>query len=137
MRKILIFLLCLLCITGCKVNEKIIEVPVEVPVIKTEYVVNNDSVYVHDSIWVYERVKDDTVFIEKYKEHIKYICETDTVIKNDTISVPVEIKTTEYVEVEKKLNWFQQTFIGIGIISLLAGVFYIIFKYLKNKYTCI
>lgn len=128
------FLIMLLLITGCKTQEIIKEVQIPVETIKTEYIVNKDSVYVHDSVYTYIKEKNDTVYIEKYKEHIKYICETDTVIQNDTIPQIVEIKTTEYVEVEKKLHWYQKLFIFIGVLSIIGIIAYIGWKYYKNKY---
>ena len=63
---------------GCKVKEYI-EVPVEVEKIKTEYVHQLDSIYLHDSISTYIIQKGDTVFIDRYKYKIKEVFRTDTV----------------------------------------------------------
>lgn len=92
------------------------EVPVEI--IKKEYVYNTkiDSVIIKDSVdrWL----SGDTQYI--YKERIKYryVSKVDTIIKTDSIEVPIEIKTTEIKEVNK-IKWYQKALMGLGGIFLL------------------
>lgn len=119
---ILILLLSLsLVFTGCKTIETKVEyVPVEK--IKTEYIHNTDSIYLHDSINTYILQKGDTIFINKYKYKIKEIYRTDTVCKTDTIPV---INTVEkVVEANKLYNW-QKTLMytgGVGVLILLGFI---------------
>lgn len=96
---------------------------------KTEYVyrdrVVRDSLYLHDSIYVKEYVKGDTVFSQKYV--YKYIYKdkyrTDTLLRevHDTTRIPVQI--------EKPLSWAQKTKLGAfwwllgAVVALLAWTF--------------
>lgn len=121
MRGLLIAILLFICAacTTTKYIEK--EVPVEIEKVRTEYInqLYRDSVFVHDSIDRY--ISGDTVYLNKYKYIYKYKNRTDTVIQNDTIQVPVEIKTTEIKEVEKKLKGYQSflMYFGFGFILIL------------------
>ena len=111
---ILIFI-CASCTTT-----KYVDRPVPVETIRTEYVnqLYRDSVFVHDSIDRY--VQGDTVYQYKYKYIYKYLNRTDTVVKTDSIEVPVEIKTTEVKEVNK-IKGYQSflMYFGLGFILIL------------------
>ena len=100
MRSLLIAILIFIC-ASCTTT-KYVDRPVPVETVRTEYVnqLYRDSVFVHDSIDRY--VSGDTVYQYKYKYIYKYLNRTDTVVKTDSIQVPVEIKTTEIKEVVKK-----------------------------------
>lgn len=106
----------LLCIS-CTVT-KYVDRPVPVETVRTEYVnkIFRDSVVVHDSIDRY--VSGDTVWLHKYKYIYVYRDRIDTVAVNDTVEIPVEVKTTEVKEVNK-LKWYQTTLMWIGGLSLL------------------
>lgn len=116
MRGLLIAILIFFCVS-CTTT-KYVDRPVPVETVRTEYInqLYRDSVFVHDSIDRY--ISGDTVFQYKYKYIYKYLNRTDTVVKNDTIQVPVEIKTTEIKEVNK-LRWYQITLMWVGGLSLL------------------
>jgi hypothetical protein len=92
MRKLLIAILLLICVscTSTRTIEK--EVPVET--VRIEYInqLYRDSIFVHDSIDRY--ISGDTVYQYKYKYIYKYLNRTDTVVKTDSIEVPIEVKTT-------------------------------------------
>lgn len=122
----IILVLCIILLTGCHSPKEIIrEVPVEV--IKTEYQTQyiHDSIYQHDSTYIY--MKGDTVF--KTVDKLKYIERTvhDTLITHDTI--PQTITVTEVVEKKVPQWWPVWLFCGL-IIS--GGIVYIIYKF-KNK----
>lgn len=93
----------------------------EIQTIRTEYVDrwHTDSVYIHDtdSIFIKQEQRHDTIIqtVEKWKvsTKIKLVRDTVSVIKTDTI------RSTEVVEVEKKLSWTQQAYIGFGKAFLL------------------
>nr|DAH01891.1 MAG TPA: hypothetical protein [Crassvirales sp.] len=56
----------------------------------------------------------------KYKYIYKYLNRTDTIVKTDSIEVPVEVKTTEIKEVNKLKGY--QSFLmcfGFGFILIL------------------
>lgn len=111
--------------TGCKtVAEKQIEY-VPVKKIKTEYIHNIDSIYLHDSINTYILQKGDTVYVNKYKQKIKEIYKTDTICKTDT--VPTINIVEKQVEVNKLYNW-QKALMYIGGVGLLILLGFILKK---------
>ena len=109
-----IILMFTLLLSGCKTTEYI-KVPVET--IRTEYKVQKDSIYLHDSINVYTETKGDTVYITKLKYKIKETFKTDTILKRDSIPVIVEVE--KVVEVNKLHSW-QKTLMWIGGVGLLV-----------------
>lgn len=109
-----IILMFTLLLSGCKTTEYI-KVPVET--IRTEYKVQKDSIYLHDSINVYTETKGDTVYITKLKYKIKETFKTDTVLKRDSIPVIVEVE--KVVEVNKLHSW-QKTLMQMGGVGLLV-----------------
>lgn len=109
-----IILMFTLLLSGCKTTEYI-KVPVET--VRTEYKVQKDSIYLHDSINVYTETKGDTVYITKLKYKIKETFKTDTILKRDSIPVIVEVE--KVVEVNKLHSW-QKTLMWIGGVGLLV-----------------
>lgn len=105
--------------TSCG-STRIIETPVEVETIRTEYIntVAYDSIYLRDSIYIESR--NDTVFKTKYIEKYKLKTVYDTIRKTDSIQVPVPITTTitETKEVNK-LYWWQTMFMYLGIAATI------------------
>ena len=118
-----IILLFTLLLSGCKTTEYI-KVPVET--IRTEYKVQKDSIYLHDSINVYTETKGDTVYITKLKYKIKETFKTDTVLKRDSIPVIVEVE--KVVEVNKLHSW-QKTLMWIGGVGVLVLLGFVINKF--------
>ena len=119
--------LMLILLSSCRTITKV----VEVPVIKTEYIVKEktDSILIHDSI---DRViKNDSIIIDRWHTQYKYIHRIDTVIKNDTITQTVTV--TETV-VEYRVSKVQKFFIWIGVITLILIILYIALFVLKKIY---
>ena len=118
MKNLILILFILLCVS-CSTT-KYVDRPVPVETVRTEYVnqLYRDSVFVHDSIDRY--IQGDTVYQYKYKYIYKYLNRTDTVVKTDSIEVPVEIKTTEVKEVNK-IKGYQSflMYFGFGFILIL------------------
>lgn len=117
MRGLLIAILIFLCIS-CTTT-RYIDKPVIVETVRTEYInqLYKDSIFIHDSIDRY--ISNDTVYQYKYKYIYKYLNRIDTIIKTDSIEIPIEIKVTEIKEVNK-LRWYQTTFMWIGGLSLFV-----------------
>lgn len=120
-----------LCLCSCKGKEYVIE-RVEVPVVVTqEHTIESvkidhvrDTLIQRDSVFHY--VKGDTVLIEKwhYLQGTSNVVRVDTLIKTDSVQVPVEVvrETVQTVEVEKALSWWQRCFITLGkILTALLG----------------
>ena len=119
--------LMLILLSSCKTITKV----VEVPVIKTEYIVKEktDSVLIHDSI---DRViKNDSVIIDRWHTQYKYIHCIDTVMKTDTITQTVTVPETV---VEYRVSKVQKFFIWIGVITLILIILYIALFILKKIY---
>ena len=118
MRKFLfgILMMSLLLFNSCKTTEYV-QVPIET--VRTEYKVQKDSIYLHDSVNVYTEVKGDTVYVNKFKYKIKEIFITDTILKRDSIPVVVEVQKT--IQVNKLYSW-QKALMwigGVGVVILL------------------
>lgn len=111
MRSLLIAILIFIC-ASCTTT-KYIDRPVPVETVRTEYVnqLYRDSVFVHDSIDRY--ISGDTIYQYKYKYIYKYLNRTDTLVKTDSLEVPVEIKVTEIKEVNK-IRWYQSALMWLG-----------------------
>lgn len=145
MRKLWLFLIVILAITSCRtvkyIDKTIVDsTEIAVPITNTKIEYRDrflyDSIYVHDSIFTL--IKDDTVYISKNKETNRLVNKTDTIIKTDTIKVPVEItktvtKTKTCVNEVNKLYWWQKILMSIGGIAFVLIIIYIVLK-IKNLY---
>lgn len=114
----IILLMLAICLTSCR---NIKYVPVET--VKTEYKTRDsirfDSIYEHDSIFLF--VKGDTVYKEKYRYKYRYLTinKTDTVMLTDSVQIPYPV--------EKQLTRWQQMKIelggwAVGVIVILSIV---------------
>ena len=145
MRKLWLFLTVTLVLTSCRTVKYIDRTVVDsteiaVPITNTKIEYRDrflyDSIYVHDSIFTL--IKNDTVYISKNKETNRLVNKTDTIIKTDTIKVPVEItktvtKTETCVNEVNKLYWWQKILMSIGGIVFVLIIIYIVLK-IKNLY---
>lgn len=128
-------LLCLvLSLCSCKPVKEIQVERVEVPVpVVQEHTIESvrvdhvrDTLIQRDSVFHY--VKGDTVLVEKwhYLKGATNVVRVDTLIKTDSVEVPVEVVrekvVTKVEEVERQLTWWQKTKMGmgIGLLVLLA-----------------
>lgn len=123
---IVVGLLTVLLLGGCKTKEYI-----KVPEHHTEYVVRKDtvakldSIYVKDSVYVFQ--KGDTVVISKiaYRDRYRniYKVKLDTIFKHDSITVPVPCERT-LTKGEQRLMTLGRCYIGtlLALLSLLMVV---------------
>lgn len=128
MRSLLIAILIFI-VVSCTTT-KYVDRPVLVETVRTEYVnqLYKDSIFVHDSIDRF--ISGDTVYQYKYKYIYKYFNRTDTVVKTDSIEVPVEIKTTEVKEVNR-IKGYQSFLMCFGSVFILILVYKVI-KFIKT-----
>lgn len=124
---------------ACKPVKEVQIERVEVPVVVTqEHTIESvkidhirDTLIQRDSVFHY--IKGDTVLIERwhYTQGSVNVVRVDTLVKTDSVQVPVEVVResvkTEIKEVNR-LTWAQKTLIGFGGIALLAGCIFILFK---------
>lgn len=121
MKKLLLFVMAVVVASACTTTKY-----VEVPVVHTDTLIvtnhQKDSVWLHDSIYLHEWMKGDTVMVDRVVYHTKYQerLRTDTVYqhKTDTVAKPYPVE----VKVEKELTWWQKTRIHAGeaLLVLLA-----------------
>ena len=145
MRKFWLFIIVTLTLTSCRTVKYIDRTVVDsteiaVPITNTKIEYRDrflyDSIYVHDS--VFTLIKGDTVYISNNKETNHLVNKTNTIVKTDTIKVPVEItktvtKTETCANEVNKLYWWQKILISIGGIVFVLIIIYIVLK-IKNLY---
>lgn len=126
MRRAVILLLAALLLSACG---SIRYVPVET--VRSDTLIRNvtrlDSIYVRDSIYVYQKGDTVTKYVEKWR--YKYKTKTDTlyIAKRDTVTVTVtEVR-------EKPIKWYNQGFIWVGRLCCIAFILWVIFLYLRRK----
>lgn len=143
MRRLWLFIIVTLILTSCRTVKYIDRMVVDsteiaVPITNTKIEYRDrflyDSIYVHDSIFTF--IKGDTVYISKNKETNRLVNKDNTIIKTDTIKVPVEItKTVTKTEIQIKevnrLYWWQKGLIYLGLIVLISGIVFLIIKIKK------
>ena len=103
-----IILILMSMLTSCSHKVRYITQTVEVPKIQKEYVNRVDSIYIKDidSIYVDRYLKSDTQYIEttKIKYRDRYAIHTDTILKTDSIFVPVRYDNPELLSEIDTLN---------------------------------
>ena len=103
-----IALILLSMLTSCSLNVRYVTETVEIPKIQKEFVNRVDSVFIKDidSIYTDRYIKSDTVYIEKnkIKYRNRYAIHTDTILKTDSIFVPVKYQDSTLIEEIDKLK---------------------------------
>lgn len=94
-----IILILMSMLTSCSHKVRYVTQTVEIPKIQKEYVNRVDSIYIKDvdSVFVDRYLKSDTQYIEttKIKYRDRYALHTDTILKTDSIFVPVRYDNPE------------------------------------------
>lgn len=121
---IIVGFLIVLLLGGCKSKEYI-----TVPEYHTEYVCRTDtfhkmdSVYLKDSVYVYQ--KGDTVYYNKvaYRDrwHNIYKVKTDTIIKKDSVSVPYPAKNEQRL---MTLGRLFLAFLFLVVVTMVSGIWW-------------
>lgn len=103
-----IILILMSMLTSCSHKVRYVTQTVEIPKIQKEYVNRVDSIYIKDvdSIYTDRYIKSDTVYIEKnrIKYRDRYALHTDTLLKTDSIFVPVRYDNPALLEEIGKLK---------------------------------
>lgn len=113
------FLLAVWLLGSCTTTEY-----VTVPEVHTDTLMvtqhSRDSIYVHDSIWVSEQQRGDTILLTTTKWLTKYVerLSHDTIYKSKTDSVPQPYPVE--VKVPADLSWWQTFRLHVGDIALIA-----------------
>ena len=103
-----IILILMSMLTSCSHKVRYVTQTVEIPKIQKEYVNRVDSIYIKDvdSVFVDRYLKSDTQYIEttKIKYRNRYALHTDTLLKTDSIFVPVRYDNPELLSEIDKLK---------------------------------
>ena len=143
MRKLWLLILVLITFTSCKTVKYIDRTitdstEVQIPITNTKIEYRDrflyDSVYIHDSIFTL--IKGDTVYISKNKETNRLTNKRDTIVKTDTIKVPIQTtktvtKTVAQIKEVNKLYWWQKGLMYLGLVILIYGIVILIIKIKK------
>lgn len=135
MRKISIYFLILpllICFMACKGTERIVEVPVTKTEYKDRVLEKKDSVYVHDSTYMY--VGGDTVYVYQYKNVYRDKLMTDTMYVNrhDSIAVPYPVER-ELSQWEKGYLLFGKTSFCVLLILSVALIAYVVWHRIRSR----
>ena len=93
-----------------------------------------DSIYLSDSIYVSDFVRDDTVYKTTERWHMQYRdrWRTDTIYQSKRDSIPYPVEVTKEVPVE--LSWWQQTRIYLADAVLVAVVLLLAYVIVRRKF---
>jgi hypothetical protein len=135
MKKIIIIMAAVAMLTGCRTT-KYVTVPEHHTDTVYQVKQQRDSVWLHDSVFVHEYTKGDTIFRDRDRWHTHYVerLTVDTFYQSRVDSVPVPYEVVK--EVEKKLTWWQQARIHMGelLLALIAAAAGIGLWRLKKKF---
>lgn len=132
-RGLILGLLSVVVFAGCTTTRY---VPVPSVSVDSVYVdrFHRDSVYLHDSVFVNQYSKGDTVFVDKvvtrYKYKDRWRHDTVAVVRVDSVRVPYPI--------EKDLGWWEKTRLYsfpvlVAMVAVLAFVIVWLVKKLRKK----
>ena len=103
-----IILILMSMLTSCSQKVRYVTQTVEVPKIQKEYVNRVDSIYIKDvdSVFVDRYLKSDTQYIEttKIKYRNRYALHTDTILRTDSVFVPLKYQDPALIEEINKLK---------------------------------
>ena len=92
-----------------------------------------DSIYLHDSVWVKQYERGETVFVEKERWHTRYqdrlLMDTMYVSRTDSVPVPYPVETL----VERQLSWWQRTQMYAGDVLMLVLVGGVVYGAIRMK----
>lgn len=122
MRKLIIYVLIALmalAMFSCKGSERIVEVPVTKIEYKDRVKEKVDSVYIHDSTYMY--VDSDTIYVYQYRNvyRDKIYRDTVSVVRVDSIAVPYPI--------ERELTFWEKAQMNISKIFFIVFGFVVLF----------
>lgn len=132
------------CCVGCKPHKEVVTEYVEQPVVVTQehhtesvrVDIVRDTIHQRDSIYHY--IKGDTTIIERwhYYTNNNQQVRVDTLVKVDSVQVPVEVvrvKEVAKVEEVNRLKWWQRLLMGVGGLALIAVCIKAAYKMGKRK----
>ena len=132
-RVLILGLLSVVLLVGCTTTRYM---PVPSVSVDSVYVdrFHRDSVYLHDSVFVNQYSKGDTVFVDKvvtkykYKDRWRY--DTVAVVRADSVQVPYPV--------EKDLGWWEKTrlYSFPVLVAMVAVLAFVIVWLVKRWWPC-
>lgn len=122
MKKSIIILAAAAMLAGCRTT-KYVTVPEQHTDTVLQVKQQRDSVWLHDSVFVHEYTKGDTIFRDRDRWHTHYVerLTVDTFYQSrvDSVLLPYEVVK----EVPRELTWWQQVRIHMGelLLALIAA----------------
>ena len=121
MKKLMIFALAIVALVSCKQTEYVTVEKVRTDTVRTVHN-TRDSIWLHDSVFVSQWERGETVFIEKQRWHTRYQDRLliDTIYESRVDSVPCPYPVEVVREVAKPLAWWQKVLMYLGGAAVLA-----------------
>lgn len=122
---------------GCKTVTKVVEV--EKVRTDTTYITKQqrDSIHIHDSVYLHEYTKGDTVYIEKvrWRTDIKEKLRIDTIYKSKTDTVKVSVQETIVKQESKWKRLGKMIGQMLVMLMILFGIYcgIQIARHIKNR----
>ena len=122
---------------GCKTATKVVEV--EKVRTDTTYITKHqrDSIHVHDSVYLHEYTRGDTVYIEKvrWRTDIKEKLRIDTIYKSKTDTVKVSVQETIVKQESKWKRLGKMIGQMLVMLMILFGIYcgIQIARHIKNR----
>jgi hypothetical protein len=87
----------------------------------------------HDSVFIKQYERGETVFVEKERWHTRYqdrlLMDTMYVSRMDSVPVPYPVE----VKVEKELSTWQSFRMTLGTIALCMLAVYVVYRIIRKK----
>ena len=120
-------------VSSCAVKERVVTVErVRTDTLRETRNIR-DSIYLHDSVWVKQYERGETVFVEKERWHTRYqdrlLMDTMYVSRMDSVPVPYPVE----VKVEKELSTWQSFRMTLGTIALCMLAVYVVYRIIRKK----
>ena len=129
---VIIFVMFALCaiLGSCTTTEYVTVEKVRTDTVRVNHT-ERDSIYLHDSVYVKEWMKGDTVYRDVDRWHTKYVesIRHDTVYKSNTDTVQAYYEVVK--EVPQKLSKWEKNLMAIGFMAIIGIVVFIIYKIKK------
>ena len=127
MKKVIIILAAVAMLTGCRTT-KYVTVPEHHTDTVYQVKQQRDSVWLHDSVFVHEYTKGDTIFRDRDRWHTHYVerLTVDTFYESRVDSVPVPYEVVK--EVPRPRSKLELVVFCAGLISIMALIFFFALK---------
>lgn len=124
---VVVMLLCiLLTMCSCKTHERLI--------VRTDTCYRDrylrDSISIHDSIYLHEYSKGETIYIERERWRTQY---RDR-ITHDSIYIATRDTIRTTISVPRQLTWWQQTQIRLGWLFLIICALWGAWRFVRKRY---